>query len=176
MKNTDDEEVFELPEDWTDTHEALGTHSILDSIDDELDLDTIIEELPQLMSDFAQATSIYKDKKLEADELKETILNVWDGSGSPYVTDFGRIFHRNGSSGKDKVDDKACVKLLQKAVHFESAVSVFVLAGFDKEQVTQILKLAVGKIKLPMTKTASRKATLEFEALDDDGEENESEE
>ena len=148
--------VFDVPENATE-----------DSTDP-LDLegcDNVSEELQQLIEDFAQVSAVVKEKTREQAELKDTVLEIWDGIGSPVPTPYGRVMYRRGSDAGESVDGKKCVELLQKAINIDTAVKLLKKAGFDELLMKGILSDGVGKIKPPMKKTAARNATLAFEEL-----------
>ncbi len=157
IKQIDGETVFDLPE------------GSLEDFKDPLDLEgceTFSQELEELLLDFARLSSIVREKTIEKNETKETILELWDGTNnSPFPTKYGRVIYRKGYDGKESVDDKACTKLLDKALNFEVALDILAEAGFDRVVMKGLLVDAMGKFKMPMKKTAGRSATLEFEEL-----------
>jgi len=129
------------------------------------DCENLEEELVQHIKDFARVSGLIKDKTLEKDELKKIIIALWDGSESPFATKWGRVIFRKGWDGKEAVDDKACTKLLDKALNFEMALNLLAAAGHDRAVMKGILVDAMGQFELPMKKTAGRSATLEFEGI-----------
>ena len=149
--------VFEVPEN--------ATQDSTDPLDLE-GCDNVSEELQQLIEDFAEVSALIKEKTLEKDEIKGTVLEIWDnGVGSPVPTPWGRVKYVKGSKESENVDGKKCVELLEKSIGFDTAIKLLKKAGFDEVLMKGILGDAVGKFKLPMKKTAARAATLAFEGL-----------
>jgi hypothetical protein len=150
------ETVFNMPEGATeDSLEPLDLEGC----------DNVSEELLQLIEDFAKVSAVVKEKTLEKDEIKGTVLEIWDGVGSPVPTPWGRVKYVKGSKESENVDGKKCVELLEKSIGFDTAIKLLKKAGFDETLMKGILGDAVGKFKLPMKKTAARSATLAFEGL-----------